>query len=84
MRALLAATLLLAGCSTGASLEQLRTRAAFDFDCPRDKLTVAHVDRDVEGVPGGGRRRTYIQDCEHEDGFGVRRGCTWIVNASSP
>ena len=84
MGKLLVVMVLSCGCSAGASLDQLRVRAAFDFDCPRERLAVANIDKEARGVTGCGQRRTYIQDCEHEDAFGVRRGCTWILNASRP
>ena len=64
----------------GASDGQLRARASFDLDCRADQIQVVRIDDKTRGVTGCGRRNTYVEDCEREEAFGARTGCTWILN----
>ena len=66
----------------GASEGQLRNRAAFDLDCRSDQLEVVEIDGKTRGVTGCGRRNTYVEDCEREEAFGARAGCTWVLNVT--
>jgi hypothetical protein len=67
------ALLLVAGC--GPTMEQmhakLRTRAAFDLDCPEDQLSLTDLDQSTSGAAGCGRRASYLGICS---GF----ACTWV------
>lgn len=38
----------------------LRTRAAFDFNCPEDQLTLIKLDTYTRGVTGCGQKGTYV------------------------
>lgn len=67
-----------AGC--GASLEQLRARAAFDFSCPEGQLSVVDIDSRTKGVTGCGRRGTFVESCTPKPWQGVE--CTWVLNSS--
>lgn len=77
MRCLLAVALIACG---GATEGQLRTRAGFDLDCAPGQLEIVKVDDRTSGVVGCGKRNTYVEDCEREEAFGARAGCTWILN----
>jgi hypothetical protein len=70
----------LGGCAWGLHEEALRMRAAFDFQCPEDKIVLTTlapghgngVDA-IVGVQGCGHRATYVQ---------AHLG-TWIMNTAS-
>ena len=86
--ALVALAALVLGCAAPqrASLEQLRTRSAFDLSCHPQMLHLYHIDERTKGVVGCGRRLTYVESC---DGVGARDVCTWMLdqpplNASPP
>jgi hypothetical protein len=51
-------------------VEQLRTRAAYDFECPESQLVITTIDESTKGVSGCGRSATYI----YRD--------TWIQNGA--
>lgn len=80
MRPLLVAGALcgLAACTPkGASVDQLMSRATFDFDCPRPELQIHELGDMARGVTGCGRRLTYVEVCENRvDGM----HCTWVIN----
>ena len=50
-------------------LEDLRRRAAFDFECPEAQIVTARINEDTFGVRGCGQHAVYIH-----------RG-TWILNS---
>jgi hypothetical protein len=64
--------------SCGADTDALRTRAAFDFQCTKDKLALTELSSGrgsaalgaVYGVEGCGHRATYVQPTVS----------TWIMN----
>lgn len=72
------------GCGTDAVLElrcmmgscawisDLRTRAAFDLNCDREKIAVQKVDKNTSGATGCGKRATYVINAM--DG-------SWIMNS---
>ncbi len=72
----------LSACSSGATHQQLRDRAAFDFDCPDEQLEVHEIDDRTIGVRGCGSRATYVEDCETCEAMGnfSRCNCTWVLN----
>jgi hypothetical protein len=70
------------GCG-GASVEQLRTRAAFDLQCPESSITLVHLDERTQGVTGCGQRATYVESCTMMDGYGGKHDCTWVLNTDS-
>jgi hypothetical protein len=79
MRLLTTIILVGVGCGGVNMKTQLRTRAAFDFGCPAEKLTLTELDNPgwsadsgLIGVDGCGKRATYVSD----------RG-TWIMNTAS-
>ncbi len=47
-----------AGCVTYGPT--LRTRAAFELDCPESSLRIINLGHDTRGVEGCGRRATYM------------------------
>jgi hypothetical protein len=70
------------GCG-GASVEQLRARAAFDLQCPESSITLVHLDDRTQGVTGCGQRATYVESCTMMDGYGGKHDCTWVLNTDS-
>jgi len=76
-------TLLLgaAGCG-GATLGQLRTRAAFDLGCPEDRMEVVTIDARTSGVRGCGRQATYVDLCRPCANGYVGCECTWVMNTA--
>ncbi len=69
----------LTGCLVheGATVEQLKSRAAFDMDCPKSEIKYVDIDDDTRGVSGCGQHMTYIQSCRREYGS---EECTWVLN----
>jgi hypothetical protein len=54
--------------------DHLKARAAFDFNCPEDQLTVTTLgDRNTAGVEGCGKRATYYNDNNDQ----------WVLNTAS-
>ena len=70
--------LILVGC--GASSGDLPSRAAFEMNCPEDKLTWTKFGDDTVGVTGCGQKHVYVQDCH---GVGGYRECTWVLNSTT-
>ena len=73
------AVLGLVGCGA-ASPEQLRTRAAFEMNCPATQLTLTELGGDTTGVTGCGQKQVYVQVCE---GQGALRECKWVLNSAT-
>lgn len=73
---------LVVGC--GASVEQLRSRASFDMNCPDNQLQIVEIDGRTQGVIGCGKRNTYIESCEQYGRTGGKTGCSWVLNNSAP
>jgi hypothetical protein len=76
---LLLAALLACGAATD---DQLRTRAAFDLNCPAAQVTVVELDSDTRGVTACGQRATYVQSCDAPPN-NMARSCTWVLNSTS-
>jgi hypothetical protein len=62
--------------------EQLRTRAAFDMQCPAEQLQVVSLDTQIRGVTGCGQRRTYVAVCNGQPGNAMTT-CNWVADSSS-
>jgi hypothetical protein len=84
MRPLCLLALLLAAC---AGPGQFLDRAAFDLDCPEEKLQVIDLGRNTYGVRGCGRSATYTRICGVSgmvsNGFGGQTAvtkCQWVRN----
>ena len=68
-----AVVMLFMGC--GASLQQLKTRAALDFDCEAETILLKSVDQATEVASGCGKRAIYVQQ------FNNNRYSTWLLNS---
>ncbi len=68
-----------AGC--GAGLEHLRARAAYDFNCPENQLSVAEVDSVTKSVSGCGKKGTFVERCTRLPFQGTE--CTWVLNSGA-
>lgn len=66
-----------------ATAHQLKTRAAFDLDCPADKLEVVELDPRTRGVQGCGKRATYVEQCKPCANGYVGCECTWLMNTDA-
>jgi hypothetical protein len=71
--AMLGADLLLSGC--GATVPQLQSRAAFDFDCQPAAISVRALDPGTRVAAGCGKQAVYV---EH---FNNSRHPTWLLNS---
>jgi len=67
----LCATEMLA-CATAS--DQLRQRAAFDFNCPEDHIKIQSLSQTERGVTACGKRATYIYACP------TPGTCAWVKN----
>ena len=67
------------GC--GATEDQLRARAAYDFQCKAADLEIVSIDDRTRGVSGCGRRSTYVESCSRVGDFGAKSDCTWVENS---
>ncbi len=76
MRAYLAASLLMLGSGCGATVAQLRNRAAIDLDCQPASLAIRSIDSATRSVSGCGKRAIYVEQFNHS----VRP--TWLLNSS--
>jgi hypothetical protein len=65
---LLAVVVFSIGC--GPNIETLRTRAAYDFRCADDQLTLTPLGTGTYGVDGCGHRATYVQSATGQ----------WVMN----
>jgi hypothetical protein len=74
---LLILTGVLYGC--GATVAQLKTRAAFDLKCPEASIQITKIDSRTNGVSGCGQQATYVESCAKPNGT----DCTWILNTDS-
>lgn len=60
-------------------LASLKTRASFDFDCPKSQIKTVTIDDRTRGVNGCGRRATYVQVCDRPSR--LEENCTWVLNS---
>lgn len=72
---------LLWSCATGAGVEKLRARAAFDFNCPERDIEIFELDERTSGVRACGQQGTYVETCDSP--YKARETCTWVLNADS-
>jgi hypothetical protein len=70
---LVGAALMCAGCT--ANLQQLKTRAALDFDCHEQSIEVKEVDSGTQQAFGCGKRAVYVVQ------FNNARYPTWLLNS---
>lgn len=66
--------------SCGSGTEQLRKRAAFDFNCPEAEIEIIELDARTRGVRACGRQGTYIDTCGRRESGS---DCTWVLNSDS-
>jgi hypothetical protein len=80
----LVAAVLTSGCGGFADdeLSTLKTRASFDFQCPKSEIKTVTIDDDTKGVTGCGQRATYVQQCGRQGPWG-RDDCKWILNTDA-
>jgi hypothetical protein len=67
------AVVMLTGC--GATVQQLRTRASYDFECTETQLHVQAIDSGTRQVEGCGKRAMYVEI------FNNSRHPTWMLNS---
>jgi hypothetical protein len=61
--------------SCGATLTQLKTRAALDLDCDSSRLQVDSLDVGTSVVTGCGKRAIYVEQ------FNNNRYPAWLLNS---
>jgi hypothetical protein len=72
------ASVLSAGCAAQQpTVHPIVKLAPFDLDCPRDEIEYTHIDEDVWGASGCGKRVKYVQICQRR---GYWSECHWIQN----
>lgn len=78
----LIAALLAPGCGGFGEdeLAALKTRAAFDFQCPKGDIKTVTIDDDTKGVTGCGQRATYVHMCPNRYS---QDDCRWILNTDA-
>jgi hypothetical protein len=81
----LVAAFLLYGCGgfEDEELAQLKTRASFDFQCPKSDIKTVTIDDDTKGVTGCGQRATYVCDPRSRSFYTTQGGCKWILNTDA-
>jgi hypothetical protein len=75
LRALFGACLLASAC--GEYFAEVRSRAAFDFSCPEDRLELTEIAKNTVAVEGCRRRGTYVRQCHGYD-------CVWLYSSPPP
>jgi hypothetical protein len=73
-RLIAVAVLVLSGC--GATLQQLKARAAVDLDCDAEHLALQPIDDATQKVAGCGKSAVYVQL------FNNNRFPTWALNSN--
>jgi hypothetical protein len=76
MKAYLTATLLMFGSGCGATVAQLKTRAAIDLECQPASLAIRPIDAATRSVNGCGKQAIYVEQFNHS----VRP--TWLLNSA--
>lgn len=69
------------GCGGGHTIEDLRRRASFDFQCPESELSLHELGGGTRGVRGCGHQATYIQNCRSY-AYGACVEGDWVMNTS--
>jgi hypothetical protein len=72
-KVMLAFVVVSSGC--GASLQNLKTRAAFDLECNADQMVTQRIDSATQRVDGCGKRAVYVLL------FNDARYPTWLLNS---
>ncbi len=75
MKAWLAAGVLMMGSGCGATVAQLKNRAAIDLDCQPSSLAIRSIDAATRSVSGCGRQAIYVEQFNHS----VRPA--WLLNS---
>jgi len=65
------------GVTACGGTNSLKTRAAFDLDCPEEQLQVVELGRSARGVTGCGRKASYV--CL--SGATASACSTWVLNS---
>jgi hypothetical protein len=60
----------------------LKSRAAFDLDCPKSEIKTVTIDDATKGVTGCGQRATYVRLCK-TDRLGQDEDCQWLMNTDA-
>lgn len=63
----------------GASKDQLRTRAAYEMNCPEASLKIRTLDNRTAGVRGCGQQHVYVESCTGQ----YESNCTWVLNSEA-
>jgi hypothetical protein len=66
----------------GASLDQLRARAAHDLRCDPQALSLQPIGQTMQSVNGCGQQLTYLERCDGPKDDPSTR-CTWALDATS-
>lgn len=61
-----------------AWLDDPRSRAAFDLDCPKERLSITYIDEKTRGISGCEKRGTYLMT--YTPGTYDTR---WVMNSSA-
>src|SRR5690348_9638164 len=76
--------IMLGACAVADSPESdiatVRTRAAFDLNCPETEVRGRWLDEKTLGVTACGQRATYVKLCK---GQGIYEECQWVLNNNS-
>jgi len=72
--AMVCAVVSLLGC--GASLQQLKTRAALDLECEAGAISLQQVDKLTQQASGCGKRAIYVQQYNQQ-----QVAATWLLNS---
>jgi hypothetical protein len=62
---------------------ELRSRAAFDLNCPESELRAVELGEKTRGVTGCGRRATYIFVCRRTLPSPYDNDCLWVLDSST-
>ena len=75
MRGLLVSCALLSACAE--SLESVKKRAAYDFKCPVEQITLDDLGGDTIGARGCGQQASYVEVCSADNNL-VMYSCRWV------
>ena len=68
------------GCVVRAPVDTLQRRAAFEFDCPPEKIQMARIDDRTVLVQGCDQRATYVETCERYGKNNESGECHWVLD----
>ena len=67
--------IIITACTTGGTIDELASRAAFEFECDLNKLKIIELNEHNYGVSGCGKKAVYVKSCNSKT-------CTWVLNSS--